>query len=42
MQKIPLGNLVVFAILVVCLSNITKSKEKIEEVDLMSVFPFEY
>ncbi|SDE18857.1 hypothetical protein SAMN04487767_11632 [Bacillus wiedmannii] len=46
MQKILLGNLVVFVIL----TNISfkhnevvmNSKEKIEEVDLISIFPYEY
>ncbi|WP_176548021.1 hypothetical protein [Bacillus pseudomycoides] len=46
MQKILLGNLVVFAILTSMSfkhNEVAKnSKEKTEEVDLMSAFPFEY
>ncbi|WP_180230637.1 hypothetical protein [Bacillus pseudomycoides] len=46
MQKILLGNLVVFAILTIMSFKHNEfpknSKEKPEEVDLMSPFPFEY
>ncbi|WIY58878.1 hypothetical protein [Bacillus arachidis] len=46
MQKILLGNLVAFAILTGMSFEhneiATNSKEEIEEVDLMSILPYEY
>ncbi|WP_170969930.1 hypothetical protein [Bacillus mycoides] len=46
MRKIHLGNLVVFAILLSMPFEhneiATNSKEETEEVDLMSIFPYEY
>ncbi|MED1287615.1 hypothetical protein [Bacillus mycoides] len=46
MQKILLGNLVVFAILTSMSFEhnevATNSKEETEEVDLISIFPYEY
>ncbi|MFB5253667.1 hypothetical protein ACE38F_25790 [Bacillus mycoides] len=46
MKKILLGNLVVFAILTSMSFEhdefATNSKEETEEVDLMSIFPYEY
>ncbi|WP_242217797.1 hypothetical protein [Bacillus cereus group sp. BfR-BA-01380] len=46
MQKILLGNLVVFAILTSMSfehnEGATNSKEETKEVDLMSILPFEY
>ncbi|MEH7706727.1 hypothetical protein V7597_20075 [Bacillus toyonensis] len=46
MKKILLGNLVVFAILTIMSfkhNEVAKnSKEKAEEVDLMSILPYEY
>ncbi|WP_176549311.1 hypothetical protein [Bacillus cereus] len=46
MRKILLGNLVVFAILTIMSFEhnevVTNSTEETEEVDLMSIFPFEY
>lgn len=46
MRKILLGNLVVFAILTSMSFEhnevVTNSKEETAEVDLMSIFPFEY
>ncbi|KZE04223.1 hypothetical protein B4117_4239 [Bacillus mycoides] len=46
MRKILLGNLVVFAILTSMSFEYnevtTNSKEETEEVDLISIFPFEY
>ncbi|EJV76939.1 MULTISPECIES: hypothetical protein [Bacillus cereus group] len=46
MRKILLGNLVVFAILMSISFEhnevATNSKEETKEVDLMSIFPFEY
>ncbi|USL16641.1 hypothetical protein [Bacillus thuringiensis] len=46
MQKILLGNLIVLVILTSMSFEhnkiVTNSKEETEEVDLMSIFPFEY